>query len=53
MNKKFYYIIYIGILMLLLAGCQDEGMFTPQTDGDESVYVTYRVKLGDAARSSA
>lgn len=53
MNKKFYYIIYIGILMLLLAGCQDEGMFTPQTDGDESVYVTYRVKLGDETLSRA
>ena len=51
--KKFYYIIYIGILMLLLAGCQDEGVFTPETDGDEWVNVTYRVNLGDESISRA
>ena len=51
--KKLYYIIYIGIFMLLLAGCQDEGMFTPESDGDEPVYVTYRVHMGDETLSRA
>lgn len=51
--KKLYYIIYIGIFMLLLAGCQDEGMFTPESDGDEPVYVTYRVQMGDETLSRA
>lgn len=51
--KKIYNIIYIGILMLLLAGCQDEGMYIPETDGDEPVYVTYRVSMGDKTLSRA
>lgn len=47
--KKFYDIIYIGILMLLLAGCQDEGVFTPEDN--LPVNVVYQVEMTDASQS--
>ena len=47
--KKFYDIIYIGVLMLLLAGCQDEGMFT--SEDNLPVNVVYQVEMTDASQS--
>ena len=47
--KKFYDIIYIGILMLLLAGCQDEGMFT--SEDNLPVNVVYQVEMTDVSQS--
>lgn len=46
--KKLYCIIYIGIFMLLLAGCQDEGMFTPS---EEKGIVTYSIRMDDGLQS--
>ncbi len=51
MKKNLYYIIYIGILMMFLAGCQDEGLFT--SADDEPVNVSYRVKVEDGLQSRA
>lgn len=51
MKKNLYYIIYIGILMMFLAGCQDEGLFT--SSDDEPVNVSYRVKVEDGLQSRA
>lgn len=45
MKKNLYYIFYIGVLMMFLAGCQDEGLFT--SSDDELVSVSYRVKVED------
>jgi len=51
MKKNLYYILYIGVLMMFLAGCQDEGMFTAEED--EQVSLTYRIKLDDEMYSRA
>lgn len=54
MKKNLYYIVYIGVLMMLLAGCQDEGMFTPEEETSETpVNVSFRVKLGGEEMSRA
>jgi len=50
MKKKLYY-IYLVILTALVAGCQDEAMFTAEDDG--LVTVSYRVKVGDDLQSRA
>ena len=46
--KKLYYIIYIGILMMLLAGCRQEN--SPVSDG-EGVTVSYNLKVDDGLQS--
>ena len=51
MKKNLYYILYIGVLMMFLAGCQDEGIFTAEED--EQVSLTYRIKLDDEMYSRA
>ena len=51
MKKNLYYIFYIGVLMMFLAGCQDEGLFT--SADDEPVNVSYRVKVEDGLQSRA
>ena len=51
MKKKLYCILYIGVLVMFLAGCQDEALFTP--DSDELVNVSYQVKVGDDLQSRA
>lgn len=50
MKNKLYY-IYLVILTALVAGCQDEAMFTAEDDG--LVTVSYRVKVGDNLQSRA
>lgn len=50
MKNKLYY-IYLVILTALVAGCQDEAMFTAEDDG--LVTVSYRVKVGDDLQSRA
>lgn len=51
MKKNLYYILFIGILMTFLAGCQDEGQLS--MDSDEPVTVSYQVKVGDDLQSRA
>lgn len=47
-------LLYIGVLMMFLAGCQDEGMFTPEEDTSETpVNVSFRVKMGGEEMSRA
>lgn len=47
-------LLYIGVLMMFLAGCQDEGMFTPEEDASETpVNVSFRVKMGGEEMSRA
>ena len=51
--KKVSCYIYIGILMLLLAGCQTENVLVSQDEDQEEVYVTYHVGMGNEAISRA
>ncbi|MBQ2857122.1 MAG: hypothetical protein IJE78_08400 [Bacteroidaceae bacterium] len=54
MKKNLYYILYIGVLMMFLAGCQDEGMFTGEEETSETpVNVSFRVKLEGEEMSRA
>lgn len=54
MKKNLYYILYIGVLMMFLAGCQDEGMFTPEEETSQApVNVSFQVKLGGEEMSRA
>lgn len=52
MKKKLYY-IYLVILTALVAGCQDEAMFTAEDMEEEMAYVTYQLKMGDDMQSRA
>ena len=54
MKKNLYYILFIGILMTFLAGCQDEGLFTPEEETSQApVNVSFQVKLGGEEMSRA
>ena len=52
MKKNLYYILYIGMLLVALVGCQDEDMFSPESD-EVFAGINYTVKVDDVIQSRA
>lgn len=52
MKKNLYYILYIGMLLVALVGCQDEDMFSPESD-EVFAGINYTVKVDDGIQSRA
>ena len=47
--KKFYYIIYIGVLMLFASSCQQEDTFSPENS--LQVNIVYQIQMEDGLLS--